>query len=128
METFGDSGSLIWIAFDGDRLDAGAQALVRELARCADTLDKLDGLVAGRKEEWATLVFDDMGEIHLVVDKLLEVRRNHQLTLKALHAEVRAAGLRPKADPEQGEESEEEEDQLAKRRRERMEREQTLGG
>jgi len=89
------TGQAIWDAYDGDRLDPGAAALVRELARCADTLDRLDDLVIGRRESWLTITFDDMGEVHLQVDKVLDLRRNHQLTFKQLTAEVRSAGLRP---------------------------------
>jgi len=89
------TGQAIWDAYDGDRLDPGAAALVRELARCADTLDRLDDLVIGRRESWLMITFDDMGEVHLQIDKVLDLRRNHQLTFKQLTAEVRSAGLRP---------------------------------
>jgi hypothetical protein len=122
----GDTGTAIWAAFQADRLDAGSKALVRELARCADTLDQLDGLAMGRREEWASLVFDDMGEVHLMVDKILEVRRNHQLALKALFAEVRAAGI--KASSSSGiSKDEEPEDMLAKLRRQKERRENQSG-
>lgn len=98
----GPTGQAIWAALNGDRLDAGSQALVREMARCADTLDRLDDLAMGRREGWVSIVFDDMGEVHLTVDKILDLRRNHQLTLRALYAEVRAAKIEAKA-PEGGE-------------------------
>lgn len=91
--TLGESGTAIWAAFKATTLDAGSQALVLELARCADTCDRLDGLVAGRHDSWASLAFDDMGEIHLHIDKILELRLKHQNTLKALYAEVRAAKI-----------------------------------
>ena len=55
--------------------------------------DRLDGLAAGRQESWATLVFDDMGEVHLSVDKVLELRLKHQGMYKTLFAEVRAANI-----------------------------------
>lgn len=122
----GETGLAIWSAYGADKLDAGAQSLVRELARCADTLDRLDDLATGRREGWALLVFDDMGEVHLSIDKILDERRNHQLALRAIHAEIRQAGIRPaaaKATASQGEE----EDMLTKRRREREERERKLG-
>lgn len=95
----GSTGAAIWAAFRADALDAGSKALLRELARCADTLDRLDGLAMGRREEWAVLTFDDMGEVHLSVDKVLEVRRNHQLALKMLYAEVRASGIKAADEP-----------------------------
>lgn len=127
----GETGTRIWVALQGDKLDAGSQALVRELARCADTLDRLDGLALGRRDEWATLVFDDMGEVHLTVDKILEVRRNHQLTLKALFAEVRSAGIKANTGKAPGgaigADEEPEEDMISKRRREKAERERQSG-
>ena len=92
-DDLGSTGLAIWKAYGGDQLDAPAAALVLELARCADTCDRLNGLVIGKVESWATMVFDDMGEVHLEVDKLLDQRRNHQLALKALVAEVRAAKI-----------------------------------
>lgn len=93
----GESGQAIWKACSGDTLDAVAQSLVLELARCADTCDRLDGLAAGRQESWVLLAFDDMGEIHLQIDRILELRIKHQQTLKALFAEVRAAKIEVKA-------------------------------
>ena len=123
----GVTGQAIWDAYEGSKLDAGSAALVRELARCADTLDRLDGLVIGKREVWVTLVFDDMGEVHLSVDKLLDQRRNHQLALKQLTAEVRSAGLRPKDSKTTKAADEEPEDMLGKRRKEREQRERQHG-
>lgn len=123
----GETGKLVWDAYGADRLDAGSQALVRELARCADTLDRLDGLAIGRQESWVELVFDDMGEIHLAVDKILDQRRNHQLALKALFAEVRAAGIKAGESGKSKDENEEPEDMLTKRRLEKEARERQLG-
>lgn len=120
------TGRAIWAAYQGDKLDAGSQALVREFARCADTLDRLDALAAGRRETWAKLMFDEMGEILLVIDKLLDVRRNHQLALKALYAEMRTSGI--KADGLDGKAKDEEpEDMLSKLRREKAARERQSG-
>lgn len=123
----GKHGQHIWDSYEAAKLDAGSQALVRELARCADTLDRLDDLVSGRREVWAELVFDDMGEVHLSVDKLLDERRNHQLALKALLGELRMAGIKPSKNADQAGTSEGPEDMLTKRRREREERERKLG-
>lgn len=120
----GQRGRRIWDSYGADKLPAGEQALVHELARCADTLDRLDGLAAAREESWATLIYTDMGEVHLSVDKILDERRNHQLALKALIAEVRQAGIKP---AQKTATDEEPEDMLTKRRREREERERKLG-
>lgn len=117
-------GKAIWDAYSAGKLNAADRALVHELARCADTLDKLDALAQGRREAWASLVFDDMGEVHLSVDKLLDERRTHQLAFKSLIAEVRQAGIKPQSNQAKDEEPE---DMLTKRRRDKAERERKLG-
>lgn len=123
-DDLGRTGRAIWTAYGASKLNAASQALVREMARCADTLDKLDALIVGKSDRWALLVFDDMGEVHLSIDKVLDERRNHQLALKALFAEVRAAGIVP---VESAANMAEPEDMLSRRRREREERERQLG-
>lgn len=123
----GKQGKAIWSAYQAELLSAADQALILELARCADTLDRLDGLVSGRHDSWASLVFDDMGEVHLSIDKAMDQRRNHQLAYKALFAEVRAAKLVPVKAVAPVATDEEPDDMLAKRRKEREERERLLG-
>lgn len=88
-------GKAIWDGYGAGSLDPGARALVLEFARCADTLDRLDGLAAAKHESWAILTFDDMGEIHLSVDKILDERRQHQIALKQLFGEMRMCGIKP---------------------------------
>ncbi len=122
----GISGKAIWDAFDVGRLDAGQQALVLEYARCADTADRLDALVRGRREAWASLVFDDMGEVHLQVDKVLDQARSNQVVLRGLHAEIRQAGIKAKP-AEKSKADEEPKDMLTIRRLEREKRERQLG-
>lgn len=120
----GPSGQAIWDAYDAGKLDAATKALVLEYARCADTADQLNGLVTARKETWASLVFDDMGEVHLSVDKILDQARNQQNALRGLHAELRQAGIKPTAAKDEKPKGT---DMLARRRREREERERQLG-
>ena len=81
----------------------------------------------GRREGWASLVFDDMGEVQLVVDKILDERRQHQLALKQMFGEMRMAGIKPDAGSAPQAKDEEPEDMLTKRRREREDRERKLG-
>jgi hypothetical protein len=122
-----ETGQAIWDAYEGDKLDAGAAALLRELARCADTLDRLDDLVVGKTDAWVTVVFDEMGEVHLAIDKLLDQRRNHQLAFKQLTAEVRSAGLRPKKTDTPTVKVDEPGDMLAQMRKAKEARERQLG-
>lgn len=119
----GNSGRAIWDAYGAGGLDAGQQALVREFARCADTLDRLDDLAAGRREAWASLVFDDMGEVHLSVDKILDERRQHQIALKQLYGEMRMSGIKPGRVAGGKSKDEEPEDMLAQLRKDRADRE-----
>lgn len=123
----GNTGRAIWLAYGADHLDAGAQALVRELARCADTLDRLDGLASGRQESWVELVYDDMGSIQLSIDKILEVRRNHQLTFKAIYGELRMAGIKPAGEDKAQGRDEGPQDMLAELRRQKENRERQSG-
>lgn len=122
----GASGQDIWDAYQADKLDAGSRTLVLAYARAADVADRLDGLASARKETWASLVFDDMGEVHLSIDKVLDQFRNQLLAVKTVYAELRQAGIRPtnSAIPTADEEPE---DMLTKRRREREDRERKLG-
>jgi hypothetical protein len=120
----GKHGTAIWAAYGADGLDAGSQALIRELARCADTLDRLNDLVTGRQESWISLVSDGMGEIQLSIDKVLDERRNHQLALKALYSELRMAGIKPSSGLAADEEPK---DMLAVLRKQKEERERQSG-
>jgi hypothetical protein len=121
------TGQAIWDAYGADTLDAGTRSLVLQFARCADTLDRLRGLAQGRRESWASLVFDDMGEVHLSVDKILDEQRQYQLALKQIYGEMRMAGIKPTARTGTQAKDEEPEDMLTRRRRERVERERKLG-
>lgn len=94
-DELGKTGRDVWDAFGAASLDAASQALVRELARCADTLDRLNDLATGRREAWILLVFDDMGEIHLQIDRVLDEQRKTQVVFKTLFGELRQAGVKP---------------------------------
>lgn len=127
MNSFGETGQAIWDVYEAEKLDAGSQALVRELARTADTCDRLDGLAAGRQDTWVSLTRDEMGEVHLSIDRILDEQRKSQLALKALYAEVRAAGVKPKVETTPKDESEQPVDALAALREEKAKRERQSG-
>jgi hypothetical protein len=120
-------GLAIWRSYQAGSLPAGEQALIHELARLADALDKLDMILGARASDWAKIVIDEVGEVTLEVNGLLGERRQHAIAFKTLFAEIRAAGIKPVegsvpvggvAPPE---------DMLAKRKREKEERERQLG-
>lgn len=125
-DNLGETGRAIWDAFEASKRDAFQQALIREIARCADTLDTLDALILGRRPIWAELIFDDMGQVNLFIDKALDQRRNYELTLRALFAEARAAGLKPAGVKASGVD-EEPEDMLARMRKAKSDRERQHG-
>lgn len=129
-EHLGKAGQAVWDAYGAERLDGATQALVRELSRSADVLDKLDGLVRGRQESWASLVFDDMGEVHLEVNKLLDQQAKIQTTFKLIWGELRMSGIKPTS-AGTGKtgigKDEEPEDMLAKLRQEKEKREYQSG-
>lgn len=126
-EGLGESGKQIWDSLKAETLPAAARSLVLEYARCADVADRLAGLAAGKRESWAELVYDEMGEIHLEVNKILAEQRQTQATLKSLHAEIRAAGLLVAASAGEAAAAAEPETPLERRRREKLERESQLG-
>jgi len=121
------TGKAIWVAFGADRLDASAQALVRELARCADVLDRLHDLAIGRREAWASLVFDEMGQVHLSVDRILDEQRKSMIVFKTLYGELRQAGIKPGAQPAPAHGGDDPEDMLAALRRNKELRERQSG-
>jgi hypothetical protein len=126
-DQLGETGKRIWDAYGAERLDAGSRVLVVAYARAADTADRLEQLVTAREERWALLVFDDMGEVHLTVDKILDQARNANLAVKQIHTELRQAGIKAHVDKQSTVKDEEPEDMLTKRRKEREERERKLG-
>jgi hypothetical protein len=123
----GPTGQDIWDAYQADKLDAGSRTLVLSYARAADIADRLDGLAMARKEQWASLVFDDMGEVQLSVDKILDQARNQLMALKQLHGELRQAGIKATGGGKTEAKDEEPEDMLTRRRKEKEDRERKLG-
>lgn len=130
MGDLGETGQAVWVAFQAESLDGATQTLVRELCRTADTLDRLDDLVRGEREAWASLVFDGLGEVHLHVDKLLDERAKQQSIFKQVWGELRQSGVKPTAvpvAPGADEKADEPGDVLAALRRAKEERERQSG-
>lgn len=125
-DELGPTGQAIWDVYGADQLDAGSRTLVLSYARAADTADRLNALATGRQETWVSLVFDEMGEVHLSVDKILDQSRNQLLAVKTIFAELRQAGIRPTQAATQRAD-EEPDDMLTRRRKEREKRERQLG-
>ncbi len=90
-------------------------------------LDRLDGLAAGRHDRWAFLVFDDMGEIHLSIDKVLDEQRKTQMVFKGLFGELRQAGIKVQAAGLTEQAAEQPMDMLAALRKQKEDRERQSG-
>lgn len=126
-ETLESAGQAIWDSLKADELPAVQRALVLEYARLVDTANRLHGYASGKRETWASLVFDEMGEVHLAVDKILSEQRNTQLAIKQVHGELRSAGLLVAAAPPAPAATTTEETPLDRRRREKAKRERAHG-
>lgn len=127
-DDLGPRGQTIWDSYQADRLNPAIRALVAEYARQADNLDRMDALVRGKQESWAILVFDDMGELHLEISKLLDEQRKAMVVFKQLHAELRAAGVKATEQASGGAVAAgPAETPLERRRREKAERERRIG-
>lgn len=122
-----ERGQAIWTSFDADRLPAGEQSLVHELARLADALDKLDMILGARASDWAKIVIDDVGEITLEVNGLLGERRQHAIAFKTLFSEIRSAGIKAKDSSIERSADEEPPDMLAVLRDKKEKRESQSG-
>lgn len=98
-----ERGQAIWAAYSADDLPEGTKAMVHELCRLADTLDKLDMILGARASEWAKIVDGVDGEVTLEVNGLIGERRQNALAFKVLYAELRSAGAKEVTGNEKGE-------------------------
>lgn len=87
-------GKLIWDAYGAGELPASSQAMVHELCRLADALDRFDGILTGARAEWVKVVDVGDGEVTLEINNVLGERRQYALAFKVLYAELRAAGVK----------------------------------
>ena len=83
-------GRRMWDQLVTDDDPVEVVALVEEICRTADRLDRLDAIVNGRDRAWLTLEVDDVGEVTVVVDKVLGEARQQQMAFKGLLSELRA--------------------------------------
>lgn len=88
-----ERGRAIWEAYDADGLAAANKAMVHELCRMADALDKLDAILGARASEWVVIAEDIQGELTLEVNAVLNERRQHALAFTTMLREIRAAGI-----------------------------------
>ncbi len=83
-------GRRLWRALTADGEPPALEVpLIEELCRLVDRLDRFDGMVNGRDRAWLQLQLDDLGEVEVVVDKVLAEARQQQATFKQLLSELR---------------------------------------
>lgn len=90
----------MWDALEGEIASPGHRVLLEEACRVADRLDRIDGILAARRD-WIRISTLDLGEnvkVRITLDGVLAEARQQQLALRALVAEVQSA--RPKQEPE----------------------------
>lgn len=97
-ESLKERGQKIWEAYSADDLPAASRAMVHELCRMADALDRLDALLGGRAAEWIKVLeeYGD-GEVTLEVNGVLGERRQHALAFTTMLREIRMAGIEQNA-------------------------------
>lgn len=90
-----ERGRAIWDSYSADGLPAGNRAMVLELCRMADALDRLDAILLGRESEWIK-VTEGLGEgdITLEVNAVLGERRQYALAFTTMLRELRMAGVK----------------------------------
>lgn len=84
MVPFGPRGARLWAAYceqaDGER----GLALLEEVCRTADRLDRLDALLTGQDEWWQLVEIPGSGVVEVQVDKALAEARQQGAALRQL--------------------------------------------
>lgn len=100
MLPFGPRGSRLWAAYCERADGEAALALLEEICRTADRLDRLDAMLTGREDDWLHLVSGtDAERLTVVVDGLLAEARQQGAALTRLIAALPLKG----ADDDDGE-------------------------
>ncbi|MEU4214028.1 hypothetical protein [Actinoplanes sp. NPDC026623] len=87
-------GRKLWrevAAGPGSRLGPLELLLLAEACRTADRLERLDGVIRGKGNEWITLAaeLEDRSEVAVVIDAALSEARQQQGRLTSIVAELR---------------------------------------
>lgn len=89
LETFEAGGRTLWEGMHDSRDPEDVRALVVEMCRVKDRLDRLHRLSSRDSAEWARLVPADIdGEIVLHIDAVLREQRQTEIVFKQLTSEV----------------------------------------
>ena len=89
LETFEAGGRTLWEGMNNPRDPEDVRALVVEMCRVKDRLDRLHRLASEDSAEWARLIpADTGGEYILQIDAVLREQRQTEIVFKQLTAEV----------------------------------------
>lgn len=90
LETFESGGRLLWEGMQDPRDPEDVRALVVEMCRLKDRLDRLHRLASEDGVEWARLVpvIESDGELVLRISDVLREQRQTEIVFKQLTAEV----------------------------------------
>jgi hypothetical protein len=93
----GNRGKTLWTALKTGAADH--DALVLEICRTADRLDRLEVILSGAGNEWITFKEKQNGDVIVVIDSALTEARQQALAMRALMADIKKV---PVEKPEQG--------------------------
>ena len=107
-EKLGKTGQSLWDEVTKDvKLDAAGEALLIEACRTADIIDRLNGALWSRNQEWMRLsdevedVAPGVAEVRLVVNPILGEVRQQRLALRQMIAHLKLGAAQPKTTEEQ---------------------------
>lgn len=86
MVLFGPRGARLWAAYCEQAVGEAGLALLEEVCRTADRLDRLDALLTGDADVWAQLVENRDGTVELQIDSALSEARQQANALRHLLA------------------------------------------
>lgn len=93
QSTLGPRGRELYETTRAVSLPVEQRALVLEAARLLDRLEKLDQLLRGDVDTWATIAVVDGGQAHLSIDSALNSARLHAQTLSQMLAQLKRLGV-----------------------------------
>ena len=86
----GPGGRALWKKIaDEHELDVAQEVQLEEACRAKDRLDKLDAILRGDVDTWATLVMDDGGEVEVKINAVLSQANATANLMKQLLAALR---------------------------------------
>lgn len=100
-EKLGHRGTRLWEAISNEvKLDAAGDALLEEICRTADIIDRLSGILRSSKTDWLELVensdtdSNDAVEIHIIINPVVGEIRQQRLALRTMMAHLKIGAVK----------------------------------